>query len=53
MLVRDGLGDVEDEVLEIHVRPLERQQVACTQAGQDIQKYGAIARNFSDVREGS
>ena len=43
MLVGDGFGDVDFEVLEVNVRPLQRQQFTHAQTGQDIQEHGGLA----------
>ncbi len=43
-LKRNGTGDVQFEVLEIHVRPFQRQQLAHAQPGENVEKHGGLAR---------
>jgi hypothetical protein len=43
MLIGDRAGDVKSKIFEVHVRPLERQQLAHAKPRENVQEYSGFA----------
>jgi hypothetical protein len=49
MLIDGRASDVKNEIFEIHIRPLEREQLAHTKAGENVQEDGGFCQNPEDA----